>query len=435
MKRWLLTIPLLLVCGGPGGPVSANSAHPVCVNRMPSQAQDAPDPEIEAKVTKFLDLAIGGRISIRTQAARRLVKMGEPARVRVLAACGENGEKLADLGPYLIEALAGFEDDVLRSYLWKGLADLDFPWRGPAARGLAKSPMPVELLSLIALCRDRLDQVRLAAIESLDRFDPTFLKSQDAVTRALLHTIVREDQSDRVRRAAALRLDTQGEPGYLLWLVEDLQRTDKYFRLPLGEQARFAANRALEKRLGQDFGFRAEDAPDSEGNVKALAAIRAAVMARIEGEAPVVPEALLAASETQGDVIGLELRSCRVGEFFLRWNEEDVLYVGTGKGVPVPLEPGTVARLKSDLAQLTAALGETRFWGEVGCDLEQLRLVNSEGAIDAFLISKGQAKVPDLRPTALDAAVALLVASIPTPEHAELASGVREALELLGGEF
>ncbi len=421
----LLALPLLLICAGAQDPSQAAQAL----------AQGAAEPDETAKITKYLDLAIRGRISVRPQAAKRLVKMGDAARARIQEACGENGAQLAELGPYLVEVLADFGDSELRGYLWQGLRDLDFPWRGPAARSLGQAPLEAEVAQLLALNNDRLDQVRLAAIESLDRMPPAALEALQTQSREALLRLVHRDPSDRVRRAAALRLDLEGEHGYLLWLVEDLRRTDTYFRLPLGEQARFAANRALKKRLGQDFGFRAEDPPTSESNAQAIAQIQAAVLARVKGPAPQVPDALRAAQKTEGDLIGLELRSCRVGEFFLRWNRADVLYIGTGKGLAVPLIPGTVERLDGALKALVASLGKERYWGEVGCDLEQLRLVNDAGSVDAFLISKGQASVPDLRPAALDRAVALLVASIPAEEHSELVREVTRALEVLGGEF
>jgi hypothetical protein len=410
----------------------------------PVEVQDELDAKEQAKITKYMDLARNGRVAVRPQAAKRLVKMGAPALERVLEACGPKGEELAGLGPYFVEVLADFGDPKLREFLWGSLTDLDFPWRGPAARSLAKQPKNVELPQFLQLLEDRLDQVRLASLDALGPGELQVLgnvelvraSSSSAIEQRLIG-LASSDPSDRVRRAAALLLDQDGQHGYLLWLLEDLQRTDTYFRLPLGEQARFAAIRALKKRLGNDFGFKAEDAPSTALNVEAIKALRGALLDRVGGLglAPTIPAIWKAGPQEPGDVIGLELRSCRVGEFFLRWNRKDLLIVGTGMGQVLKLEPGTVARLEKLVEEQLDTLGTQRYWGEMGCDLEQFRWVDGEGKVRAYLISKGQAKVSDLRPAALDRVARALVGSIPGPADTELAHEIRRALELLGGEF
>lgn len=431
MMRGKFIVLLWLICGL------------LSLSFMTVSPRDEADDKLQAKITKYLELARSGRVSVRPQAAKRLVKMGAPALQRVIEACGPDGEQLADLGAYFVEVLADFDDPKLRQFLWHSLGDLDFPWRGPAARSLAKEPELDEHLAFVLLLEDRLDQVRLAALDGLEqgqwelamhgneRWDALRIPSIEQ--RLML--AASSDASDRVRRAAALLLDRTGHHGYLVWLLEDLQRTDTYFRLPLGEQARFAAIRALKKRLGDDFGFIAEDSPASPENAKALIALREAIMARLDGEPPVVPEIWKSTTHGSADVIGLELRSCRVGEFFLRWNRDDVLLVGTGRPQAINLPEGSVARLEKLMGEELNSLGAERYWGEPGCDMEQFRWVDAEGKVQAFLISKGQAEVQNLRPKALGRVARALVASIPTGSDPSLAAEVRTALELLGGEF
>jgi hypothetical protein len=337
-----------------------------------------------------------------------------------------------------VEVLGAFENAQLRVLLWRSLGRASFPWRAPAARTLAGTAREEELEAFLELSYDRIAPVRQAAISALGRFD-----GDRERLRARLVQLA-QDGDDRVRRDAAAQLDAWGEHGYLLWLVFELQRTDDYFGMPLGERARFEALRLLKERLGDDFGFRAEDSPHTEGNRAAFERLKAAAQERAGGGAVELPPIATPGRKTEGDVIGLELRSCRTGDLFLRWNAADVLYVGSGQPCALALEPGTVERLLELLRASTAKVGDERYWGDAGCDIEQLRLVRADGELDVFLVSKGQAPVPDLRPAGLDEAVRALVGTLPNspegtpawdPRAVRLRERVREALLLLGGEY
>ena len=392
--------------------------------------EEAVDEKTAAKIEKYIGLARTGRVSVRPQAARRLVRLGTPAATRIRDECGEDGRGLAGLGQYLVEVLGEFGDPTLRAHLWRGLEDRDFPWRGPAARTLAATTAVTELAPFLELLNDHLGQVREASISALQRLGAK--RHLDAV-RPLL-----EDQNDRVRRAAAALLDHWGEGWALAWLVEDLKRNDRFFRMPLGEQARFDAIRVLQERLGETYGYRAENPPGDPQNRMAIAAIAKAVSERAKGVSVEIPDLAKAGGETEGDLLGLELRSCRRGEFYLRWNRADVLYVGTGNAEELALEQGTVARLHQRFLELAGELGEERYWGAPGCDLEQFHLVNAQGQVESFLVSKGPDPVPDLRPTPLDEVVRLLVETLPDdpsedPRMSALRTRVKAALKVLGG--
>ncbi len=402
------------------------------------------DSEIEAKIEKYIGLARTGRMPVRPQAARRLVKLGEPAATRLRAACGEQGEGMADLGPHLVEVLADFEDPGLRARLWTQLSELDFPWRGAAARALAGTALTAEAPIFWELLADQLAPVRVAAIEALGTVGEG---SSEEIK--VLSDRLRIEPNDRVRRSGVALLDDWGQSGYLLWLLEDLRRTDRYFRLPFGEQARFLSARLLAKRLGDLHGYKAENSPDDPENARAIELISEDLVKRADGQFPILPPQALAGREIDGNVIGLELRSCRRGEFFLSWNRADVLHVGTSRPLEIPLPPGTVAALEKGLAECWADLGDERYWGASGCDIEQLRLTGPDGEVENFLVSKGPAAIPDLRPAPLDRAVKLLVNSIPEggvwqleqreqPRDVrgiELRERVEQALQSIGGEY
>jgi len=426
-----LQVPLALLAAA----ALVSPSYPPAERSAPASAaqeEQEVDEATAAKIEKYFDLAREGRVSVRPQAANRLVRLGAPAAERVREACGEDGKDLARLGQYLVEVLGELEDPTLRAWLWRDLADRDFPWRGPASRTLAASATADELEPFRECLGDYLGQVLDAAHGPLPR-----LAARDSLelVRPLL-----EDQNDRVRRAAAAVLDLWGEPWALAWLVEDLRRSDRFFGMPLGEQARFDAIRVLTERLGSDHGYRAELGPDDPGNRRAIEEIAEAVRQRAGGQVVELPDVARAVGEWEGDVLGLELRSCRRGEHYLRWNESDVLYVGTGNAVAIELEEGTVARLRKLVAARVAALGDERYWGAPGCDLEQLHLVDESGEDRSFLVSKGPDPVSDLRPAPLDEIVRLLLETLPDepaedPRVSALRTHVVEALKAIGGEL
>lgn len=449
MRNWILPALFLAIGSSflaPG--VESSPSFEVSSGQEPSgdepgsSAQEV-DPEVLAKIEKYIGLAKTGRMPVRPQAAKRLVSMGEPALARLIEECGEEGAKIAELGQALVEVLGDFEDPGLRRMLWTSLEDLDFPWRGAAARSLAKTAQADELEKHWALLLDRLAPVRVAAIDALGK-----IESPRDDSRRQLAEHLKGEPNDRVRRAAALLLDDWGLPAYLSLLVEDLRRSDSYFRLSFGEEARFQAYRALKKRLGDLHGYRPEVHPAEGENAKAIEMIAAAVLERAEGKTVALPSLARAGGPIEGNRIGLELRSCRLGEFFLRWNEGDVLYVGTGLPFEIALPAGSVAKLEAALQECATQVGEQRYWGTAGCDIEQLRLRDGQGKIVNFLVSKGQAAVPDLRPAALDRAMALLVESIPAYAPGQEADGdwgddraqdlkakVAEALRAIGGSY
>ena len=416
---------LTLLLAGPGW--AALAATPV----SPAVSQEE-DEETRAKLEKYLELARTGRVAVRPQAARRVSQLGDLAAERLVQLIGDDGAGLVDLGPYLVEVLGELGDPRLRTQLWRALADPDFPWRGPAARSLAKTAQAGELEPYLGLLTDHLWQVRRAALDGVAALGPS---EESSAVRALL-----VDQEGAVRRSAAALLDRWGERAALRYLVEELRREDQYFRLPHGAQARFEAAKLLSERLGEDLAVDPAESPREADAARAIDELESRVRELVGDAWPELPPIARAAGALESSVIGLELRSCRRGEFYLRWAEGDLLYVGTGNPAVVPLAKGSVARLRGGLERRLAELGDERYWGESGCDLEQFRLVDSSGSLQSYLLSKGQAAAGDLRPDALDDMAELLLATLPDaespdPRLSRLRTRARAALEVLGGEL
>ncbi|MBK9383693.1 MAG: HEAT repeat domain-containing protein [Planctomycetes bacterium] len=400
----------------------------------PQEPPRAQQPTSE-QIDQWIEHARGGRPAVRPQAAQRLVRAGEPAAARLLALSGSTSLECAALGPDLIEAFGSFESPPLRAKLLLALRDPDFPWRPAAARGLAGKPKTAERALVLELLSDPLAAVRAAAIDALRALD-----AQDA--RELLAARL-ADEDDRVRRRAAALLCDWGDRTALAWLLEDLARGDAFFDRTTGQMARYEAWTFLKQRLegtSRSLAFQPQWPPSDAQAVEARGALAQALFSA--AKSPAIPQLARAAQPAIDEVLGLELRSCRKGEFFLRWNARDELWVGLGNAARLPLAPGTSEKLFAAADAAFRKLGAERFFGEPGCDLEDY-LWRPPGAARAevFRLSKGPQAVPGLRPAALQELARLLVASLPAetdasdPRTTELARRVREALIALGGEL
>lgn len=406
-----------------------------------SEPSDSPGPEAadpideeRATVRRFIEIAREGALAKRPQAAQRLGGMGEIAIEELRALLAEN--ELEDLGLELLRAYAelgvepGAQD--LRDVLWEAVSDPDFPYRPAATMNLAATARADEWTAFEPLLGDPLSEVRAAALGAIGTLDDRELEQK--LDAALL------DENDAVRRVAADLLVTWGHEDALRWLYEDLFRSDRFFELETGKNARYESARVLRRLLSDRalFGYQPREEPSSEANVNALAELGAAIEARI-GDGGRRPPAFALRSDAQiGGVLGLEVRSCRRGEFFVAISDDDRLTVGTAHPVEYALAPGTseaVAALVAERFENEAAT----LWGEPGCDLECYRLVAAGDAAPRVLrVMKGPEKVEDLRPDPLDAVADALLSALPSGIElaeggADLAQRLGAALDSVGG--
>lgn len=385
-------------------------------------AQDA------SKLDRLLDAARNGSPVVRPQAAKRLLSLKEEAAAAVKALVATDDVRFQDLGQDLIEVLGRLEDPQLREQLWTAVDDPDFPWRPAAARSLASSIRDDELSRAAAWMGDPIAPVRAAAVDALGRLDA---RSHEDRLRALLFT----DASDQVRRDVAVLFDAWDERWALAQVVEELDRTDVFFDQDTGRAARFAALKVLESRLGGSLGLRAEVPGSAPDNAEAYAALRDRVKALAGGRWPKIPAIAKVGAEVPPAVLGFEVRSCRAGEFFVRFSADDRLWLGTG-GNPtkIALEPGTVAGLLEAAARGLGEL-EPATWGEPGCDAEQLYLRSDpESPARVWRVSKGADPVVGLRPEALGKVFADLVAATPEDHRGTTVRATLEsALAAVGG--
>lgn len=412
--------------------------------------------ERAALFERWLDAAKSGPPPVRPQAANRLVSLGEEAAGWLAERFGEDLQALAEQGPETVEVLGRFADGRLDGLLWAVISERDFPWRPAAMRALAQGAndrvaggradeaerwRPGFLYALY----DPLAAVRQAALFGLEALGWTVDWDPDLDSRPSVRARL-ADEDDRVRRTAALLLDAWGEPASLAWPLADLARDDRWFELDPGRAARHDARRLLERRLGDLGEVRAELDPNDPGQQGARAdlAVRIAARAGLElSELPRLPQVARPPLALPPAVVGLELRSCRRGEWFVAVGRDDVLRLGLGNPAELPLAEGTARRLAEALTGALEALGEERDFGRPGCDLEAYRLVLPDGSLAHLRLHKGPEPVPDLRPAPLAAVAAELVAAVAEahrrlpagsdPRLADLPERLAEALTSVGG--
>ena len=405
------------------------TAFGLLIGTVVAQQSSSLDDERRAQIEKQLEAAREGSPVVRPQAARRLSQFGEDASRVVMDLSKGEVRELASLGKDVVEVLGTLPGDELRTLLWRALDDPDFPWRPAAARTLARTARPEEADRFLALSRDPISYVRAASVQACRQLT---LESQRGTVRGLL-----ADPDDLVRRDAADLLASWGERSALAWTLEELRRDDRFFDRALGKTARYAAARMLQRHLGDLGDYDPGADPRSEASARAVDALVAALR-ESEGELPELPFVARAATDHPVDRLGLEVRSCRRGEFFLRWCDGDVLLVGLGNPRSFALPDGSVERLLQRAADCLEELGGQNFFGEPGCDVElvHLRAVPGERA-RVLSVSKGPDPVADLRPAPLEALVQELVETLDQPEvHGALPglpNAVREALGAVGG--
>ncbi len=456
--RSRLPLSLLAACVTLGG--GATLAAPVAsVGSTLQQAEEEISAaDLEKKINTFLGHARRGSAVIRPQAANRLVGIGEPAAKRILEVTGETNAQLALLGTNLIEIFGAFGDSEsgtkLRQRLWPAVDDSEFPWRPAATRGLALAPLASEKERFIALLEDPIAPVRLASLDAL--FQLTEGAEGDERTAYLQLAKARlSDESDFVRREAALQLHARGHGSALLWVLEDLKRDDSFFGNQFGRMARWEAMKALASRKIDLGEYNPDLPPNTPLNRKGLAALETRLR-KIADEAnaqlPEKERALLAAGPApiaqaappiQNAVIGLQLKSCRRGDYHLRWTTDDVLIVGFGNPARIQLPKGTTAALVAAGHTAQAPLGDKVFWGRAGCDMEGYfmpRAKQGNGPLQ-LILAKNEEPSVDLRPGPLTTFGAALATSIPSdealsqadPRTRQLAARVRAAFASIGG--
>ncbi|MDF1839008.1 MAG: HEAT repeat domain-containing protein, partial [Planctomycetota bacterium] len=405
--------------------------------RAPIQSAAAGQGKRQREITperlgRLIRAASQGSPIVRPQAAQRLEKMGPVAHKAVLDHVRSHGD-LFGVGPELLEVAAGLatpgEDTHrdLRARFWGHVGERDFPWRAALVAGLGRHAQPDERERFVELLEDRLLAVRLAALKS-------FASEGSETLLPLVQSRLEKETEDVALRALARRAYELGHAPSLWLLHAERGRSDYFFDQPVGLVARLEAAKFLKALIPDGPEFDAQAKVQTPGAVKQRKAWRD----RIEGIAgPKMESAVDGIAPAGTPVLGLELRSCRRGEFFLRWTDQDQLWVGRGQPRCFDLAKGTHESLIVAARGAAAAMGDRHLTGQPGCDQESfhMRLPDSERS-SGYLITKGPAPVPNLRPIALHPLLREMMGSLEGPRLPKgLAEDLREALIDLGGDY
>ena len=376
-------------------------------------------PSKEDRLQKLIDVAIDGSPVVRPQAAERLTKMGGKARLAVLErlqtslaghAAETNMQGWFELGPDFLAMAARFThttpaqsqtslEEGLRSTLWKAAQDRDFPWRAAVIQGLGEPAHEAEVERFRGFISDPLPGVRIASLGGLRQWEPK--KRQPVLRKAL-----QNETDDRVRRALAKFAFEAGDRAAAWYLFDDLHGVEAFFDQPIGKVGRIEAVQALRTLMPDSPVVDPALDPSGEEATAQRSALEKHLTEQIgprEAD-PMVAGRRLESPERKGKpVLGMELRSCRTGEHFLRWTDADQLWVGRTEPAVFDLPKGTVQRLLVVARGTSEQMGKQYLTGAVGCDLETHYLpVEGKAKPRRFLVTKGPAPILELRPKPLN---------------------------------
>ena len=412
----------------------------------------------EERLLKTIKVAIDGKPVMRSQAAERLIGQGIEARSAVLARLAEAGGggpedvefvSWYDLGPdflgaaaHLTQADLGGADTsttrsaAVRSAMWRAAAHPQFPWRAAIVAGLGASASAAEANRFVHWVSDPLAAVRLASLKGLAQLDRDMLI-------VLLSPALQGERDNQVRRAIAELLLEKGKRGAAWAWFEDLAHDDKFFDQPVGMVARLEAAKLFAKHFPEAPAVPAATNPTEDSAVQARAALSDYL--RANGIRPLTPAPASSPIEPTGkELFGVELRSCRSGEFFLRWTDTDQLWVGRIDPFVIALPEGSAASLLQQAISTAEAMDGKLLTGKAGCDLESYYLpVEGKKRPRRFLVSKGPTPVPGLRPEPLNQFVSHWLKTLPEDPQAssnderrrQLRTRVIAALNEIGGNI
>jgi HEAT repeat protein len=270
------------------------------------------------------------------------------------------------LAPLVVEWLGEVPEDGARAILAKALADRRFPWRPQAARSLAKGARPAEVGILLGLAKDALPAVRepaLAALGDLAMREPSLRAQALPALEAGL-----ADPLFEPRLAAAEALMKLGEKTPLPILLEALGVERRYFDLDFGVLARRRSWDAVKPLAGADVPY--DPASGRAQNASAIAEVARRLGVKADVRAPLAPD-------VEDAVFGIEVRSCRSGDQWIRITSGGELVLGHYDLERKKLDPARAAELLKLVRSVNGPQSrESRllpgaFFGRPGCDFEK----------------------------------------------------------------
>ncbi len=281
--------------------------------------------------------------------------------------------------------LGVLNDPRATAILVRAVADREFPWRPFAVRALALKPGPDERALFRRLLDDPLTPVRESAALSLKiGFVP---EAGDAFAETLRLRGLLTDASFDVRAAAAESLRARNDHSGVPVMLGALELTRRFFDLDFGELARRRAFDLVSPVLGAGISFEPGAPPDQRAFWAEIARAR---WARSELSAAASrPSGAEWAPDVVGVVFGLEVRSCRRGDAFVRLTEDGRIIVGQYDLRAAKLDDERLAEIRGAL-QSGRATPSASLYGRGGCDYERYYFPDEDGLIKVTVGPEGR---------------------------------------------
>ena len=374
---------------------------------LPAQGSESTSPENEwtAKVKNAVE---NPRYALRRAISDDIGRAGDAAVPAIVAYQVANGsDKIPML---LVDAIARADAGSASTFslLRTWADDREFFWRAQALGGLAHRASPDDAERFRAAVDDPSHLFRVAGARGLHALAKASAKDWTQGREVLA------DPDPRARVLLALALWDVREPAALPPLVAALADDRAFLGDAWGRRYALQVHQALRRAANTDFGSQA--GASLADNTAAIATVAA------WAEVPMPPLLLDAGG---GDRGGIEIRSCRHGDLFLRWTDDE-LHVGLDRSVRIPLAKAVSDDLRVSFdAVFAVAQAERQTLGQVVCDYLQFQ-------------SLAPVRLWRMAPASVPAAVAeycqRLVAACDAEDHGTVAAALRARLpQFVGG--
>ncbi|MEE2887190.1 MAG: hypothetical protein VX951_07135 [Planctomycetota bacterium] len=287
------------------------------------------------------------RIMLRRAAARKVADAGAAAVPAVRAFQKKHGRDAIRMVLVSSYAVSKTTDAATLGLLLEWAGDRDFYWRSQALKGLANRRRPELKKLFTSNLQDPAYLTRIEAGRGL------CLLGDHSRTLGLL-----ADVDPRVRLRVAVCLVEEGNDRGLPTLIEALRQETSFLDYPWGQIGAIVAFKTMRKLAAQDFGFVPGESRTKNGD--AVAGFEKWARVRL-GKNWVDPVQI--PGDDTSYLGGIEIRSCRNGDMFLRWTADQVLVIGLEGRTRIQLDDSAFSNL--DAGPQTT--GETRH-GKVVCD-------------------------------------------------------------------
>ena len=329
----------------------------VPVGPCPCQGKPAQDTDWPATVEKAHK---SRRIMLRRAVARKVAAAGDAAIPAVRAFEKKNGRQAIDLALVTAYVRDKGTGAATLALLEEWVRDRDFYWRSQALEALANRALAAH---------EELFRSRLA--------DPAYLTRVQAGRGLCLLGIdgdrvvaLLRDEDPRVRLRIAICLVERKDDRGLPTLVEALRQDASFLDYPWGPVGARTAFKALRKVAGGDHGY--DPGVPVQKNKDAIDKFEEWARKRLgAGFAEPVP-AHRSDTSFSG---GIQIRSCRNGDLFVRWTTEGRIAFGLEAGKKVELSTAAWNRVRGSLPP-----PENAVHGKVVCDY--LRFVCKNPTVD-----------------------------------------------------